>query len=392
MEQAAIEPPRDPEKLPDVPARKDAVRRGGRPPLPKHAKDRITLFSVRAIFFLTAAGLGLYGIQVVGAIASRTDLDPIWGILTGCATAIGLILLEIFFSGNPIRTLSAITFGLIVGMVLSLVFKFVIEFIVEAVAPMDVRLHPQFGVLLAFLQMIAMTIFCYFGVTVLLQTKEDFKFIIPYVEFRKDVRGQTPLIFDTSSFVDGRIASLLKTGILDHRLVVPTFVLNELQTIADSADRSLRERGRRGLDILHEIERTRSLEIVERSLAPGDGVDRSLVYIALELGGKIVTTDFNLQKNARLQGVSAININDVATAVKPSFVPGESLSVRLLREGDEKGQAVGFLGDGTMVVVEGSRHRLGQEVTVEVTSALQTSAGKMVFGRLSRPPRPPGGA
>jgi uncharacterized protein YacL len=139
------------------------------------------------------------------------------------------------------------------------------------------------------------------------------------------------------------------------------------------------------MDVLHEIERAHHVEIVDQDLKSGEDVDGALISLAAVLGGKIVTTDFNLQKNARLQGIPLLNINDLATALKPQFVPGECLTVRILREGDDAGQGVGFLRDGTMVVVENARSRIGQEVAVEVTSSLQTSAGKMVFGKLRRP-------
>ncbi|MGQ9590609.1 MAG: PIN/TRAM domain-containing protein [Planctomycetota bacterium] len=380
---AAGEGPAAPERA------RPASRRLRRPGLTKPIQDRLTLLVVRFVFFLTAGGLGLYGVQVFAAVTMRTDLDPGLGVLAGCLTALVLIALEVFFARSPIRTLSAITFGLIIGLVLSIFFRFVVDFVAEAVAPASLRGRSNFPLLLSYLQIVTTAIFCYFGVTILLQTKDDFKFIIPYVEFRKEPRSQTPLVLDTSSFVDGRILALLETGVFEDRLVVPAFVLKELQTVADSADKSLRERGRRGLDILHEIERSRSIEFVEHSLRKGETVDDGLLAVAADYGGRVLTTDYNLQKAAKLRGIPLINVNDLAAALKPAFVPGEILSVRLLREGDEKGQGVGFLADGTMVVVENARQRIGQAVTVEVTSSLQTSAGKMVFGKLARPAKPP---
>jgi uncharacterized protein YacL len=365
----------------EPPRRSRFLTRG---PLRKDAHDRLALFGVRAVFFAAAAGLGLSGASVLGQITNRPDLNPLVGVGIALATALVLIVLESLFSKGPIRTISAIAFGLLIGLVLSLVFQPVVEFVVRAVTSPDVRLGQGFAALLSFLNVLTTAIFCYFGVTLLLQTKDDFKFIIPYVEFRKAVKGHAPLIFDTSSFVDGRIEAIIATALFDQRLVVPKFVLGELQTIADSADRSLRERGRRGMDILNRIDRAHHLEFVEKARKPGEDVDRALISLATELDGKIITTDYNLQKNARLQGVAVLNINDLATALKPEFVPGEGMTVRLLREGDEKGQAVGFLKDGTMVVVEGARHRIGQDVQIEVTSSLQTSAGKMVFGKVRR--------
>ena len=354
-----------------------------RTPMKKDLHDRLAIIAVRVVFFLAAAGLGVTGVRVVSEGTNRQDLATEAGILVACGTAAVRIFRKMLFSKSPIRTLSAITFGLLMGLALSLVFQFVVEFIITIVTTPGFReAHGQ--PLLSFLQLLTTTIFCYFGVTTLLRTKDDFKFIIPYVEFRKDLRGHAPLILDTSCFVDGRIQSILSTGTFDQRLLVPKFVLSELQTVADSADRSLRERGRRGMDILHELERTCHPELVDRACAPGEPVDSALIAVAAEMGGKIVTTDFNLEKNARLQGIPVININDLATALKPVIVPGESMSVRLLREGEDKGQAVGFLKDGTMVVVESARHRIGHEVAIEVTSSLQTSAGKMVFGKLRR--------
>ncbi len=361
----------------------------GSPGFTKALQDRLTLLVVRFVFFLTAAGLGLYGVRVVAAVTDRPDLNPASGILIGCALAVVLIATEMFVARSPVRTLAAVTFGLIIGLIVSMFFRFVVDFVAEAVVPLAVQDKRQYELLIAYLQVVATAIFCYFGVTILLHTKDDFKFIIPYVEFRKEPRSQTPLVLDTSCFVDGRILDLLRTGLFDERLLVPTFVLRELQTVADSSDKSLRERGRRGLDILREVERSWTVEFVDRPLGRGQSVDDGLIAAASEYGGRLLTTDYNLQKTARLRGIPVINVNDLAAALKPAFVPGELLQVRLLREGDEKGQGVGFLTDGTMVVVENARQRIGQEVTVEVTSSIQTSAGKMVFGKLAKPPRAP---
>jgi uncharacterized protein YacL len=261
----------------------------------------------------------------------------------------------------------------------------VVELVVQAISPLNFSAAEN-EKLLQFLQFITTTIFCYFGVTVLLQTKDDFKFIIPYVEFRKEVKGRAQLILDTSAIIDGRIQDLLATGVLDQRIAVPKFVFSELQAIADSPDRSRRERGRRGMDILDAICREHGAEILDRALPDREEVDSALLDVVAEAGGRLVTTDYNLQKRARLSGIPVLNLNDLASALKPAIVPGEVLRLKLLRQGEGPGQAVGFLSDGTMVVVENASRRIGQEVTVEVTSAIQTSAGKMVFGRTRRPP------
>jgi uncharacterized protein YacL len=192
--------------------------------------------------------------------------------------------------------------------------------------------------------------------------------------------------------IDGRIADIANTRILEAELIVPRFVLNELQTIADSSDKLKRSRGRRGLDMLNKLQLNENVDIrilettPERS-APDAGVDEMLVDLALQLGGgKVVTNDYNLNKIAQFRGVTVININDLANALKPVVLPGESLVVKVIKPGEEMGQGVGYLDDGTMVVAEGARDRVGEVVELTVTSVLQTSAGRMIFGRLDGTP------
>jgi uncharacterized protein YacL len=218
-----------------------------------------------------------------------------------------------------------------------------------------------------------------------MQTQHDFRFIIPYVEFAKEAKGRRPYILDTSVVIDGRIADVIEANMFDSQLVMPRFVISELQAIADSADRLRRGRGRRGLDILNRL-RTNpkvDLQIYDRQLPEfaDQPVDQKLVALAKHLEGKLVTNDYNLNKVARLNGVGVINLNDLANALKPIFLPGEQIEVRLVKSGEEPGQGVGYLEDGTMVVVEGGREHVNRMVKIAVTSVLQTSAGRMVFGR-----------
>ncbi len=353
---------------------------------PHSVTDRLTIYVARAVFFLVAVGLGVNAVGVLRGL--DVTIGVYTGVLVASVLAILLIVIEALFARSPIRTIAAVTFGLLMGLVVSLVFQPVIALIVEAVVPPSVGepelTDSQLGALRAFLNLMTTSIFCFFGVALLVGTKDEFKFIVPFVEFRKEIKSHIPLVLDTSVFIDGRMRPLLEAGVFDQRLEVPRFVLDELQRVADSADRSLRERGRRGLDILHEIERRYHVDIVDFPLGTDEEVDAALLRLTVVHEGKLVTTDHNLCKRARVQGAPAININDVAAALKPAYVPGESLRVRLQREGEDPGQAVGFLEDGTMVVVEGARDNLGREVSVEVTSSLQTNAGKMLFGRLAR--------
>jgi len=226
---------------------------------------------------------------------------------------------------------------------------------------------------------------CYLCISLLIQTKDDFRFIIPYVEFSKEVKGLRPYVLDTSVVIDGRIADLVETNALDNQLIMPRFVLSELQGIADSSDKLRRARGRRGLDILNRLRNNQDidLKIYDRELPEMDGqaVDMKLVLLAKHLDGKIVTGDYNLNKVARLHNVSVVNLNDIANSLKPVFLPGETFGVRIVKPGEEMGQGIGYLDDGTMIVVEGGREHIGKEVKVNVTSVLQTSAGRMIFGK-----------
>ncbi len=193
----------------------------------------------------------------------------------------------------------------------------------------------------------------------------------------------SPKILDTSVIIDGRIADITKSGFLEGELIVPGFVLEELQHIADSSDVLKRNRGRRGLDILNKIQKEpyTSVRIVEQDYGDINEVDTKLVKLAKDMGGKVVTNDYNLNKVCELQGVPVLNINELANSVKPVVLPGEELKVQVIKDGKEQGQGVGYLDDGTMIVVDSGRRFIGQTVTVLVTSVLQTAAGRMIFAK-----------
>ena len=195
-------------------------------------------------------------------------------------------------------------------------------------------------------------------------------------------------IVDTSSIIDGRIADMAETGFLEGPLLIPQFVLRELQMVADSQDGSKRQRGRRGLDVLQRMQSNTRLDvqIVPTDYAPHvREVDLKLIEMAKEIGGKILTTDFNLNKVAQLHSVEVLNINDLANALKPVVLPGEKMNIAILKEGKEYNQGVGYLDDGTMVVVDHARRMIGRSVEISVTSVLQTASGKMIFGKLDEP-------
>jgi len=224
-------------------------------------------------------------------------------------------------------------------------------------------------------------------VSFVLQTKDDFRFVIPYVEFARQSKGARPLLLDTSVIIDGRIADISETRILESQVVIPRFILAELQSIADSDDKLKRNRGRRGLDVLNRLRASDKIdiEILDARIASVENlqeVDAKLVALASHLDGRVVTNDYNLNKIAQLRGVDVININDLANALKPIVLPGESMNIKIIKPGEEAGQGVGYLEDGTMVVAEQGRDYIGREIVILVTSVLQTSAGRMIFGRL----------
>lgn len=192
------------------------------------------------------------------------------------------------------------------------------------------------------------------------------------------------IILDTSAIIDGRIADISQTGFLQGTLILPRFVLNELQHIADSTDDMRRKRGRRGLDMLNRIQKETGVpvEILDTNSDDTEPVDSRLVKLAKQMDGPIVTSDFNLNKVAEIQGVKVLNINELATAVRPLVLPGEEMEVRIIQEGKEFGQGVAFMDDGTMVVVEGGRRYLNNKIDIVVTRVLQTAAGRMIFAQL----------
>jgi len=223
--------------------------------------------------------------------------------------------------------------------------------------------------------------------------KDEFNLIIPYVKFVRQDKHDEIVILDTSVIIDGRIADIFQTHFIEGRIVIPRFVLKELQQIADSQDALKRNRGRRGLDVLNKIQKNTALDvkIQEEDFPEVKEVDAKLVKLAKLLGAKIFTNDFNLNKVAEFQGVSVLNINELANSLRPVVLPGETMEVRITKEGKEYNQGVAYLDDGTMVVVDNSKHIIGQVTKVVVTSVLQTSAGRMIFAKLEDQSRPQGG-
>ena len=309
---------------------------------------------------------------------------PWVAMFSAVVVAIGVILADFLFKKKNLTAMSGLFFGVLVGILVSLALGYLIQQVADIFIKSDTA-HLNQSVITG-LKLLMGLICCYVSVSFILQTRDDFRFIIPYVEFSRAMRGSRPFILDTSVIIDGRIADIAATGVFESRLIVPRFVLNELQTVADSGDKLKRGRGRRGLDVLQRLQSLGKLElhIWDGTLrASGlQGVDQKLLALTQQENGRLVTNDYNLNKIATLQGLPVININDLANALKPAALPGEMMRLKIVKPGEGPAQGVGYLEDGTMVVVEGARERVGQEIDLLVTNAVQTSAGRMIFGRL----------
>jgi uncharacterized protein YacL len=273
----------------------------------------------------------------------------------------------------PVTTLSAATIGLVVGL------------IVGALASLPLSLLPApFG---NYLPVFCALLFGYLGLTLFMLRADDI-FALFGTRFSSNPAASTPesrtILLDTSVIIDGRINDVAATGFLQSILLVPRFVLNELQYIADSADPIRRQRGRRGLEVLNRLQKEphTPLRVTDLDVEGVNPTDEKLIVLAKQLHCPILTNDYNLNRVAELQGVNVLNLNDLANAIRTIFLPGESLTVQILQEGKESSQGVGYLEDGTMVVVEDGRRHIEQTMPVMVTKVLQTSAGRMIFARI----------
>lgn len=318
----------------------------------------MTLWFIRIFFVVLSAAVGY---QMGGTL----------GAGVGAGLAVLLIGMEYSLKKVSSRGLSAAVFGLIFGLILARLILSTLNF---------VQMGPEVG---SPIRSAVLVVFCYFGMAVALRGRDEFNIIIPYVKLSRQDQREELVILDTSVVIDGRIADICDTRFIEGKLIVPRFVLKELQQIADSQDPIKRNRGRRGLDVLARIQKIPhiAVRIQEEDFTDVREVDAKLVKLAKLLGGKILTNDFNLNKVAELQGVQVLNINELANALKPVVLPGEVMETRVIKEGKEYNQGVAYLDDGTMVVVEQGRTLIGQTVRVMVTSVLQTAAGRMIFAK-----------
>ena len=273
-----------------------------------------------------------------------------------------------------IENIAAVYFGVLVGALLAYLLM---QALAPAVVNTGLEGAVETGVTLAM---------CYISVSFLLQTKGEFRFLIPYVEFSRDLKGGRPLVLDATALTDGRIAGLAEAGMADTLLIVPDFVVDAVQATADSADKNRREKGRRGLDVLQRLRTADGghLRIEETGERPtGSEIEQRILQIVDEHGGRLLTTDGDLARAAGARGVECVNLNAVAKALRPRYLPGDRIELRIQKPGDNPGQGVGYLDDGTMVVCEHAVDQVSEDVTAEVTSLLQSGNGRMIFAKLA---------
>jgi uncharacterized protein YacL len=344
-------------------------------------------FIARLAGMVVFAGLGVYwGIHFGNLTGQNQEL---YAVILGLVGALVGLIVTPYITTRPVRAMRSILGRISSQTLVAGLVGLMVGLVVAALLAFPISLLPSpFGDVLPF---VGVLLFGYLGVAVFITRQNDVFSAFKAIPGRSapeptdEADSGRPILLDTSVIIDGRIADIARTGFLFGTLLIPRFVLNELQYIADSADSLRRQRGRRGMEVLSELQKeaTVPVRITDLDVEGVREVDDKLVVLARQLRAPILTNDYNLNRVAELQGVPVLNVNELANAVKSVLLPGEPLDVSIIQEGKESGQGVGYLDDGTMVVVEDGRERLNQEVTVMVTKVLQTAAGRMIFARLS---------
>jgi uncharacterized protein YacL len=327
---------------------------------------RFTINLLRSLFVIFTT--------YIGWTVGETVFSNQWiGMAAGAIFGLVIVLTDSLLKGISLRVFSSATFGLLMGTIFA---KLLLASNVLRDTPEDVQWVCSLG---------AYATCAYFGMMLAIRSNRDeFSIIIPYVRFRQTTAQDAPLIIDSNIVIDGRISDVCATGFLSSSLVVPRFVLLELQRLGDSSDSMKRERGRRALERLQQMQADERLSIAIHESNPEgeDSTDAKLIQLAKVLNVRLLTNDSNLCALARIQGVLALNLNELTHALRPSLATGDDLELSLVKEGRDAHQAIGYLPDGTMIVVNHARSHLGKTVTVTIASALQTSAGRLYFAEL----------
>jgi len=345
-------------------------------------------FLARLVGMIVFASLAGWGGAVVARPLRGSEL--VYTVILGLVGALIGLILTPYITVVPLRRTRQVVKQMPIHKILAVMVGLVVGLIIGALAALPLSLLPNpFGQILP---LAGALLFAYLGVAIMsLRQGDVFRYLRPRGEAlfpRPNGEGQASfsrgVLLDTSVIIDGRIADISQTGFISGPLIVPNFVLNELQYVADSSESLRRNRGRRGLELLNRLQKDSLIpvSITDMDVEGVHGVDDKLVILARQLHCPIITNDYNLNKVAELQGVTVLNINELANAVRAVFLPGEDFTIRVIQEGKERGQGLGYLDDGTMVVIEGGAHYIDQTVSIVVTKVLQTAAGRMIFAKL----------
>lgn len=330
-----------------------------------------TLLPIRLIFIaLCAWGGWLVSLTVLAGDAASSR---VWAVVGGFFIGVLVVLVDVLLKGFSLRGLSAVTFGIAVGLLLA--------FMIGKSPLVEMGTMDPGSV---YMVRVALFVICpYLAAVIALRGKDEFNLVIPYVRFVPHEVDVPLVVIDTSVLIDGRVARVCESGFLTSAIVIPRFVLNELRAIADSGDPHKQARGRRGLDVLNDLRKIKNLDIriIESDVGKREEVDAKLVFLAQSMRAKLMTTDYNLAKMAEFHGVTWLNLNSLAKSLRPELMLGERLEVELVKPGKEEGQAIGFIEDGSMVVVNNGRGSIGRRVQAEIVSILPTAGGKMIFAR-----------
>lgn len=324
-----------------------------------------TLLVIRVVFIFLCAAASLLLCYAIEEWDHYRWLAVSVGLLIGAL----VVLVDVMLKGFSLRGLSAITFGLAAGALVAWLISR---------SPLLDQGDPQ----VIYLVRLSLFIICsYLGSVIALRGRDEFNLVIPYVRFVPHEVDVPFVVVDTSALIDGRIARVCETQFLGAALIIPSFVLTELQEIASSSDPLRQARGRRGLDVLNELRKIKHIDIRihQSEVNRRQDMDAKLVFIAQSMRAKLLTTELNLAKMAQFHGVTWLNLHALEKSLRPALVLGESIEIELVKAGKDEGQAVGFLSEGSMVVVANSRAYLGKRVTVEITGVLPTAGGKMIF-------------
>lgn len=323
--------------------------------------------------FILLRGLFIFVMGAVGYFLPPLGFKNVYGALLGIIIGMIVIYLEHLVNKAQFKVIWGATMGVWGGII----FGWLLSSIYRILFPDKITSQ--------FISFVSLIVLPYMGFIIGLKKSEWFNPVTLFTFLRERAAGRSYKILDTSVIIDGRIMDICDTGFIEGTLVVSQFVLRELQQVADSPDPLKRQRGRRGLDILQKLQKSSRVSVMvsELDFPEVKDVDSKLIELAKQLDAKIITNDFNLNKVAQLHKISVLNINELSNALKPVVLPGETMKVFIIKEGKEKDQGVAYLDDGTMVVVDNARKMIGKNIDITVTSVLQTTAGKMIFGRFN---------